>query len=383
VAVPVFTRVWLHHGTGEPRRNRTAAASPSICQAAVVSGHASAFAPGRVNLIGEHTDYNLGLALPFTIDDGVTVRATARHTGRRRSAVIEAVAVDLGQRDSFELSRIVATDGWRAFVRGAVAELQRAGLAVPAASIELTGTVPRGAGLSSSAALEVALCLALLALADEPVPGDRIKLAELCSRIENEWVGARSGLLDQIAVLFGTPMHATLIDFRSLHVRPIPIDLSDHRLVIVDSGQARTHSASGYNERRAECERACAALGLSSLRDATLAQARGLPDPLARRVRHVITENARVQEAVGALIDRDVQALGQLLNASHESLRDDYEVSTAAVERTREELLAAGALGARLIGGGFGGHVLGVFEPGAELPRSARLVAPGANARLL
>jgi galactokinase len=163
-----------------------------------LASHAVAFAPGRVNLIGEHTDYNDGLALPFAISEGVTVRAAARDDRR-----VQALAADLDQRDDFELDRPSPARGWRAFVRGAVGELGDAGMALGGAELEISGTVPRGAGLSSSAALEVALVLALVAVSPDPDGApDRIELAKLCSRIENDWVGAQTGLLDQIASLF-------------------------------------------------------------------------------------------------------------------------------------------------------------------------------------
>ncbi|HZE06900.1 MAG TPA: galactokinase family protein, partial [Solirubrobacteraceae bacterium] len=212
-----------------------------------MSTEVTAFAPGRVNLIGEHTDYNQGLALPFAIADGVTVRAAAL-TDRR----IDALALDLAERDSFSLGEVDRADGWRAFVRGAAGELARSGVAVRGASLEFTGTVPRGAGLSSSAALEVALVLALLAVSGAPEP-DRMDLARLCSRIENDWVGAQTGLLDQIASLFGEPDRALRIDFRSLEVTPVALSLGDFKLVTLDSGEEHKLAGSGYNERRAEC----------------------------------------------------------------------------------------------------------------------------------
>ena len=193
--------------------------------------HVTAFGPGRVNLIGEHTDYNEGLALPFAISDGVTVRATALADRQ-----IEAIAVDLGERDGFGLGEPDNAPGWRGFVRGAAGELQRAGVSLCGARLEISGTVPRGAGLSSSAALEVALALALIGLSEAPAP-DRLELAELCSRIENDWVGARTGLLDQIASLFGEDDRALRIDFRSLEVRPVRLELSGYKLVTVDSGE--------------------------------------------------------------------------------------------------------------------------------------------------
>jgi galactokinase len=330
-----------------------------------------------VNLIGEHTDYNEGLALPFAIAEGVMVEATAIE-GRR----IEAAAVDLGAEDSFELRRPRRARGWRAFVRGAVAELAAAGVPVRAARVEITGTVPRGAGLSSSAALEVALTLALIALSGAPEP-DRTELAKLCSRIENEWVGAQTGLLDQLASLYGEEGHALRIDFRALEVKPIALELDGHRLVTLDSGERHANAASGYNQRRAECARACELLGISSLRDATLEMVEELPAPLDRRARHVVSANIQVDEAVDALRRHDLETLGRLLDAAHVSLRDDYEVSTPAVEAAVQRLKDAGALGARIVGGGFGGHVLGLLPPDARAPSDALEVRPGPGARVL
>jgi galactokinase len=335
-----------------------------------------AFAPGRVNLIGEHTDYNLGFSLPFAIAQGVTVRAQALDGAR-----IEATANDLGEHDSFALDAPGRADGWRAFVRGACAELAGAGVPLRGAALEIAGDVPRGAGLSSSAALEVALVLALVALGGGPQP-PRMELARLCSRIENEWVGAQTGLLDQITSLFGEPGRALLIDFRSLVVRHVELDLGEWQLVTLDSGERHTHACSGYNERRRQCERACRELGIASLREATLEMAATLPDPLAGRVRHVVSENARVLEAAVVLERGEVAALGPLLDASHASLRDDYEVSTLAVEATVARLHHAGAVGARIVGGGFGGHVLGLLPPAALAPPGALVVRPGPGAAL-
>jgi galactokinase len=335
-----------------------------------------AFAPGRVNLIGEHTDYNQGLALPFAIAQGVTVIAS-RLTGDR----IEAEALDLGERDSFLISEPGSPSGWKAFVRGVSSELVAAGTQLRGARLEISGDVPRGAGLSSSAALEVALALALRGLV-EAGELDRIALARLCSRVENEWVGARTGLLDQLASLFGEADRALRIDFRSLTVTPVALELGGYKLVTVDSGESHTLSGSGYNERRAECARACELLGIDSLREATLDQVAELPEPLSKRARHVITENQRVQETVAALEQRDLAAVGRLLDASHASLRDDYEVSTDAVEAAAGRLREAGAVGARIVGGGFGGSVLGLLAPDVPVPEDAVQVRPGPGARL-
>jgi galactokinase len=342
-----------------------------------LSSHAAAFAPGRVNLIGEHTDYNDGLALPFAVRDGVTVNVEEIEAGR-----VEATASDVQERDEFSLAAPPPGDGWRAFVRGAVAELQRAGVALPGVRIEISGTVPQGGGLSSSAALALALALALVAISGEEGP-DRVELARLCSRIENDWAGAETGLLDQLASLFGQPEQAMKIDFRTLEVTPVPLRLGRHTLVTLDSGEQHANAGSGYNERRAECASACEQLGIESLRDATLEMARTLPSPLAERATHVITENERVEAAVNALAERNMDALGGLLNASHASLRDQYEVSTPAVESAVRRLLDAGAVGARIMGGGFGGHVLGLLAPGAVAPEDAIEVRPGPGAHVL
>jgi galactokinase len=336
--------------------------------------HVTAFGPGRVNLIGEHTDYNQGLALPFAIAEGVTVDAWARDDRRMR-----VLALDLDEQDEFSVDRVEPVDGWRAFVRGAVGELTRFGVALKGASLEFSGTVPRGAGLSSSAALEVALVLALLSVSDAPEP-DRLELARLCSRVENEWVGAQTGLLDQIASLFGEPDRALRIDFRSLEVGSVPLGLGGCRLITLDSGEEHTHAGSGYNERRRECAEAADRLGLESLRDATLEMADGLPAPLSLRVRHVVSENERVSQAVEALGRRDMVALGRLLDASHASLRDCYEVSTPAVEAAVGRCKEAGALGARIMGGGFGGSVLALLPGDASGLDGAVEVRPGPGA---
>lgn len=342
-----------------------------------MADRAKAFAPGRVNLIGEHTDYNDGLALPIAIGQGVTVTAVAT-TGQ----TIRARATDLGEEDTFELEWPIRVHGWRSFVRGAVAELREAGIPLRGADVDIHGDIPRGAGLSSSAAFEVALCLALIALTDAQPPA-KLDLAQLCSRVENEWVGARTGLLDQIASLYGDRNHALLIDFRSLDVHPVKLELDDFKLVTLDSGERHSHAASGYNDRRAECARACQELGLSSLRDATLQMADRLPPPLADRVRHVVGENARVEESVEALSLGDLREFGELLNASHASLRDLFDVSTPAIEEAVAQLRGSGAVGARLIGGGFGGSVLGLLPPGSEVPDGSIEVRAGPGARLL
>jgi len=343
----------------------------------------AAFAPGRVNLIGEHTDYNGGLALPFAITAGVTVRAGALADGAHEPGRVQAQALDLGERDEFPLVDPPRTEGWRAFVRGVVAELADAGYPLVSASVDIHGEVPPGAGLSSSAALEVALCLALLDLAGASAEPDRTELARLCARVENDWVGARTGLLDQLASLYGASACALRIDFRSLAVERVPLRLGDWRLAVLDSGERHAHASSGYNLRRAECASACELLGVASLRDAREEAIAGLPQPLRDRASHVFGENRRVAEAVAALRADELSALGALLDASHTSLRDLYEVSTPALEQTVARMRDAGAAGARLVGGGFGGSVLGLFAPGVAPPAGAREVRPGPGAHLL
>jgi galactokinase len=335
-----------------------------------------AFAPGRVNLIGEHTDYNQGLALPFAIAEGITVHATA--SGDER---IRAHALDRGEVDEFALAEPAPTTGWRAYVRGVVAELRQAGYPLVGARLEIGGDLPQGAGLSSSAALEVALCLALLALIGT-TDADRISLAQLCARVESQWVGARTGLLDQLASLYGAPDSALRIDFRTFVVDPVPLRLEPGwRLVTLDSGERHANASSAYNERRAECSRARELLGVGSLSEASWNAVERLPERLRRRARHVLGENMRVKDTVAALQASDLPTVGRLLNASHASLRDQYEVSTPAVETTVERLLRAGAAGARIVGGGFGGHVLGLLPPRAHAPVGAREVhaSPGAH----
>ena len=338
-----------------------------------------AFAPGRVNLIGEHTDYNDGLSLPFAIEQGVRVAAEPCDGDR-----VVARTIDRGEEDSFPLSGDAKRrGGWGDFVRGTVGELTAAGFALRGAALEISGDVPQGGGLSSSAALEVALCLALLAVAGVTQPADRVALARLCSRVENDWVGAHTGLLDQIASLFGERERALHIDFRTLEIRPVPLRLGHWRLVTVPSGEQHSLAASRYNERREQCESARMQLGLASLRDASLDGLGRLPSPLDRRVRHVIEENVRVDRTVEALQRGDLAEVGRLLDASHASLRDLYDASTDAVEQTVARVVRGGAAGARMMGGGFGGHVLALLTPGSPGPHDARPVSPSGGARVL
>jgi galactokinase len=344
-----------------------------------MSDRAIAWGPGRANLIGEHTDYNGGLALPFPIALGVTVTAEAIDGDE-----IVAIASDVGEEHRFVPADAAPGTGWSAFVEGTVAELHAAGHRIRPARLRIEGDVPRGGGLSSSAALEVALALALLALAGEDEDVDRVELAKLCSRVENRWVGAETGLMDQLAALVGEPGHALRIDFATLDLEPIPLELEGWRLVVLDSGAAHDLSAAeGYNERRAECDAAAAELGVRFLAAADPTAAARLADPLDRRTEHVLGEDRRVDETVAALRRNKLESVGPLLDASHASLRDLYDASVPEVEHTRDHLLASGAAGARMMGGGFGGGVLALFPPGTEPPDGAIEVAPGPPARVL
>src|SRR3954466_9891299 len=229
-----------------------------------------AFGPGRVNLIGEHTDYNDGLSMPFAIERGVTVTATPADR-------FTVDALDLNESAEFDTPE--RTTGWRAFARGMVGELRDAGFAVAPARLTITREVPLGSGLSSAAALEAALALALL----HGPPNDLKALVRLCSKVENEWVGAETGLLDQTASLMSQVDHVLKIDFRSFDVEPHPLDLGDWQLITIDSGATHTHAGSGYNQRRAECRAACEQLGITTLRDATNLD--GLDGVLLKRAR--------------------------------------------------------------------------------------------------
>jgi len=397
-----------------PNENNISAAPVT---AADPPAHVRARAPGRVCVLGEHTDYNDGLALSIAIAQGVTVDGdrllpgsaagaeagdTATNEAEQVVAGAERVAAeterivvyaaDLHERDEFVLADPGEAGNmrdWRAFVRGMVAELRAAGLPPVGMSLRIEGDVPRGAGLSSSAALEVALALAMLALAGHRIGADgeigkigRTELAQLCSRVENEWAGARTGLLDQLSSLYGRARAAMRIDFQTLAVDPVPLELDGWRLVTADTGERRENASSGYNQRRAECARACELLGVESLRQVSSEQLERLPSPLRGRARHVLSENRRVQEAVAALRSGDLPTVAQLLNEAHTSLRDDMEVSTPTVDAAVAQMLDSGAAGARLLGGGFGGSVLGLLPPDVTAPEGAREVRPCDGARV-
>lgn len=308
-------------------------------------------APGRVNLLGEHTDYNEGYVLPTPLPLRTWVAA-----GRRFGEVeVYSTAFDELVRPSPDGPR---RGHWSDYVAGCVWSLRRAGHTVPGARLWVASEVPPGAGVSSSAALEVAVLRALRALFRLPL--DDLSLARLAQAAEVEYVGVRCGIMDQLCASVGLAGHALFLDTRTLHSGQVPLP-ADHRVVVVDSGVPRRLAEAGYNRRRAECEEAARLLGVRTLRDAgpdDLPRVQALREPLRRRARHVVTENARVLQGVQALRAGDAPAFGRLMVASHRSLRDDFEVSTPELDRLVDACLAAGAAGARLTGAGFGGAVV-------------------------
>ena len=324
-----------------------------------------AFAPGRVNLIGDHTDYTGGWALPMAIEWGTTVEV-ARGGPRvelSSSEDPEPAIVDLDVADP----RAV-TPAWARYVAGVVAVTRPA----EGANGTVTSTLPVGAGLSSSAALEVAVALAL------GFDGSGMELALACQRAEHLASGVPSGVMDQLASVLGTEGHALLIDFSSLEVVPVPVP-EGVDVVVVHSGQARALAGSAYAERRAQCEAAAEVIG--PLRRATVDDVDRLDDDvLRRRARHVVTENARVLDFAAALRSGDLVAAGRLMAASHASLAADFEVSTPALDALVAELEAApGVYGARLTGAGFGGCVVALADPASPV-RGWRLhPSPGAT----
>ena len=310
-------------------------------------------APGRVNIIGDHTDYNDGFVLPVAIDRDCIVawRPRGDHTITARSLELDGV-VEVAADGSDDPAAV--DPPWGRFVAGVAQALGERGRAATGVDLALSSTVPAGSGLSSSAALSVGLALALAAAGDLPLGPDDV--ARACQDAERAATGVRGGIMDQLASLRGVPGHALFIDCRTLAVEPVPLP-SALGLLVVHSGLPRTLAASAYGERRASCEAVAARLGVPALRDATPAQVADEP-----RARHVVSENQRVLDTVAALRSGDVNALGPLLLASHASLRDDYAVSTPELDLLVELLVEAGAIGARLTGAGFGGCVVALVQ---------------------
>ncbi|WP_424937274.1 MULTISPECIES: galactokinase [Bacteria] len=363
-------------------------------------------APGRVNLIGEHTDYNEGFVLPFAIPHRTTAAVRERADGRLRVAStlapepVEVALQDLdtlfphdahdaGSATSAEPATSAAPSAaatpsapsasapsvpeWAAYPLGVAWALRQtvapeARDALPGLDIAIASSVPVGAGLSSSAAIEGAVATALNDL--WRLGQDPVALARAGRRAENEAVGAPTGIMDQMATMLGRPDAATFLDCRTLQTRSVPLGFAAAglRLLVIDTLVTHAHSTGGYRDRRAACERGAAALGVPALRDLTPADlphaAEILDDVTFRRVRHVVTEDQRVLDAVDVLDARDPHALGPLLTASHASMRDDFEISVPELDTAVGAATAAGALGARMTGGGFGGAVIALVEDG-------------------
>ena len=321
-----------------------------------------AFAPGRVNLIGEHVDYNDGLVLPMPISVGTAVAWSSMPADR-----IDAVALNLGNAsDSFTIGQVRphASVDWRSYLRGTAASLAQRGLSLGGAKLAISGTIPRGAGLSSSASLCVAIARALAAADGINAPEQR-ELAFAAQSAEHEWAGVNCGIMDQMAVAAGTPGSALLLDCRSLATRVVSLP-QNWAVMIVQSGVKRGLVDGHYNQRRRDCEAAATALGVASLRDATPVQIeRGNIDAKIRqRARHVVCEIARTAAMVDAIETVDLVTAGRLLGESHASLRDGFEVSVPAVDALVDQLTAAigSQGGARMTGGGFGGAVVAILK---------------------
>jgi galactokinase len=313
-------------------------------------------APGRANLIGEHTDYNAGLCLPIALP-----HATYAVVARRADDVLRVESVQ--QPDPFEvrLSDITpgGVAGWASYVAGVAWALGEDGHRLPGMDVVVDGRVPLGSGLSSSAALICSTALAMCAAAEVHV--DRQSLVRATMRAESEIAGAPTGGLDQTIALLGEPDHALLIDFRDHRTRPVrwrPAD-AGLTLLVVDTRATHAHSEGGYGQRRADCEAAVHALGVATLREATADQVGILEnDRLRRRARHVVSEIARVEDTVAALEAGDWSGVGRLFDTSHASMRDDFEISCEELDAVVDTASAHGAVGARMTGGGFGGSAI-------------------------
>jgi len=331
-----------------------------------------ASAPGRVNLIGEHTDYNLGLVLPMAIDRRIWA------AGR----VIEKNLFRLSsenQDEAVEVKGTVRRQGnWSDYPLGVVWSLQGQGCRLSGMEMHFWGDVPVGAGLSSSAAIEIATAFLVRKLCGIKIHVTEI--ARICSIAENSFVNMHCGIMDQMASALSKKGHALYIDCRDLSTEDVPLDLADYCIAIVNSGVGRELIGSGYNNRRAECEDAAKLLKVKSLRELDaddFPRIEKLPSPLNRRARHILSENHRVTNAVKHLRDGDLEGFGQLMNLSHQSLRDDYEVSTPELDWLVDRATALeGVLGARLTGAGFGGCIIALARLDAIKNFKESLLAP-------
>lgn len=326
-------------------------------------------APGRVNLIGEHTDYNDGFVLPFAIQHRTHVALGTRADGVIRVASTfadDAVEVPLAELNALFPDGRETVAEWARYPLGVAWALQRAAgrdpVTLVGVDLAFASDVPVGAGLSSSAAIEGATASALAAIWG--IDLDRTALARVGRTAENEAVGAPTGIMDQMASMLGRADAAIFLDCRSLEAEVIDLGFADAglELVVIDTGVSHSHATGGYGERRAACERGAEAMGASALRDVSVADLERaqelLDDVTFRRVRHVVTENQRVLDTVAALAAEGPASVGPLLVASHASMRDDFEISVAELDTAVEAALAAGAIGARMTGGGFGGAAI-------------------------
>lgn len=342
-------------------------------------------APGRVNLIGEHTDYHEGYVLPTVIPQRTQV-TVARRNDRR----VRARSAALGSNaEEYQLGDERPGRGWLDYVAGTTATLARDGVAVPGLDVEITSTVPVGAGVSSSAALIVAMLRALRSLLVLQL--DDVELAVAARRVETDFVGAPVGVMDQMAASIGSLGEALFIDTRTLRFERVPIPRSID-LLVIHSGLTHSHAGGEYRTRRDESFRAAALLGVRYLRDADISwmpQIDRLPPALARRARHIVTENQRVLDAVEALKADDPQRLGSLFAASHASMRDDYEISVAEIDTlVRIGVNHPDVYGARMTGGGFGGSVVMIAKAGRARAASRAIaeayrVATGHQAHII
>jgi len=338
-------------------------------------------APGRVNLIGEHTDYNDGLVLPIALPQRTVAAATPRS-----DRLLRVHSMQVGETVETDLDTVAPGHpvGWASYVAGVLWALRQDGHEVHGLDLTVSSSVPLGAGLSSSAALECAVGAAasdLFGLDLLATDTGRARLAQACIRAENEIAGAATGGMDQSASLLCREGHALLLDCRSGATRQVPFDLAAHdlALLVTDSRAAHALNDGQYESRRRASEEAATRLGLPSLRDlepSGLADAEGLlDDEQIRRARHVVTEIDRVRSTVEALRADDFEAVGHLFDASHASLRDDYEVSCAELDVSVEAARAAGALGARMTGGGFGGSSIALVRADAVATTTSAITA--------
>ncbi|MCP4397660.1 MAG: galactokinase [bacterium] len=327
--------------------------------------HTLVSAPGRVNLIGEHTDYNDGFVLPMAIDKNITIGGALRD-----DETVQLYSLNFESKETFSLTSLRKEEQWTDYIKGIIDELCKAGHQIKGFNAVLHGNIPQGAGLSSSAALEVATAFFLAQLHGIEMPPE--EMAKLCQRAENNFVGMKCGIMDQFISRLGEKEHALHVDCRDLSYQQIPCELGEYVVVMCNSNVEHKLVDSAYNERRMQCEEGVRILRgalpeVQALRDVSFAQleehASLFPPLVYQRCKHVVSEDERVTKAVDALKNRDIEAFGRLLNQSHASLRDDYEVSCKEVDLLVEIARNFdGVAGARITGGGFGGCSVNIVK---------------------